>query len=79
MVKKRMSKAERLRAKKKRRRKRAAVLIVELLLLCVLGAVAYGMFKIDKLDYTTLNQEKLDVYRDTGPYTNIALFGLDSR
>lgn len=79
MIKKRMTKAERLRMKKRRRRKRAAVLAIELLLLCVLGAVAYGMFKIDKLDYTALNQEKLDVYRDTGPYTNIALFGLDSR
>ena len=55
------------------------VLVIELVILALLGVVAYGMFKLDKLDFNVLDEKKLDVYKDTGPYTNIALFGLDSR
>lgn len=77
--KKRMTKAERKKQLRKKRRKRMAVIMIEALLLLLLGAVAYGMFKLDKLDINVLNKNKLEAYRDTGPYTNIALFGLDSR
>ena len=81
--KKRMSKkAEREERKKRRRRKRRkriAVLFVEVVILAVLCVVAYGIFKLDKLDMNVLNLDNLEAYRDTGPYTNIALFGLDSR
>lgn len=81
--KKRMSKkAEREERKKRRRRKRRkriAVLFGEVVILAVLCAVAYGIFKLDKLDMNVLNMDNLEAYRDTGPYTNIALFGLDSR
>ncbi len=69
---------QRLR-RKRRRRKRLIILILELIILAALCTVAYGMLKLDMLDIKILDQEKLEVYRDTGPYTNIALFGLDSR
>ncbi|MFR6510126.1 MAG: hypothetical protein ACLUPF_12310 [Dorea sp.] len=38
--------------------------------------MAYGMFVMDKMDTTTLNKDDLKVYKSTGDYTNIALFGL---
>ena len=65
---------QRLR-RKRRRRKRLIILILELIILAALCTVAYGMLKLDMLDIKILDQEKLEVYRDTGPYTNIALFG----
>lgn len=65
--------------RKRRRRKRIMLLIVELMILAVLCAAAYVLFKFGKLDFNFLDTGKLDVYKDTGPYTNIALFGLDSR
>ncbi len=34
---------------------------------------------MDKMDTTTLNKDDLKIYKSTGDYTNIALFGLDSR
>lgn len=76
---KKMTRQERRIQQKKKRRRRAAVLVIELVVLFALGIVAYGMFKLDKLDFNILDEDKLDVYKDTGPYTNIALFGLDSR
>lgn len=83
MEKKRMNKRqariERERRKKRRRRKRTLIIILEIIILAVLGVVAYGMFVMDKMDTTTLNKDKLEVYKDTGDFTNIALFGLDSR
>ncbi|QUO33656.1 LCP family protein [Faecalicatena sp. Marseille-Q4148] len=65
--------------RRKRKRKRIILLVSELVILAVLCVVAYGVMKLDKIDYTKLDKGKLEVYRDTGPYTNIALFGLDSR
>lgn len=70
---------ERKRRLRRKRRKRAAVVVVELIILAGLSVVAYGMFKLDKIEKTTLDEKKLDIYKDTGDYTNIALFGLDSR
>ena len=75
----RMTEKERRKLRKKRGRKRAFILISELIILSVLCVVAYGIFKLDMLDTRTLDKEKLEVYKDTGEYTNIALFGLDSR
>ncbi|MEG0793689.1 MAG: LCP family protein [Lachnospiraceae bacterium] len=65
--------------RKKRRRKRVLLLTTELVILAVLGVVAFGVFKLNKLDFKNLNTKNLAVYKDTGPYTNVALFGLDSR
>ena len=61
--------------RRKRKRKRIILLVSELVILAVLCVVAYGVMKLDKIDYTKLDKGKLEVYRDTGPYTNIALFG----
>lgn len=79
MSKKNMTKKQREALRKKKQKRRIVFLVVEVLLFAILGTVAYGVVKLDKLDYTILDQKKLEVYKDTGPYTNIALFGLDSR
>ena len=76
---KRQQRLERQRRIKKKRRKRLAIIMIEIIILAGLGVVAYGMFVMDKMETTTLNKDKLEVYKDTGDYTNIALFGLDSR
>ena len=75
----RMTKEEHKKLIKKRRRKRMLLLLFEVLLLAALSVVAYGVFKLGKLDYNILDEQNLEAYKDTGPYTNIALFGLDSR
>lgn len=79
MLKKKLTRAERQILRRRRRRKRILVLVTEVIILSMLCMAAYAMIVLDKLDFTSLNEEKLEVYRDTGPYTNIALFGLDSR
>lgn len=76
---KRQQRLERQRRIKKKRRIRVLIILIEILILAGLGIVAYGMFVMDKMDTTTLNKDELEVYKDTGDYTNIALFGLDSR
>ena len=50
-----------------------------MIILSVLCVFAYATVKMDKLDFNFLDEDKLEVYKDTGPYTNIALFGLDAR
>lgn len=55
------------------------LLAVEVIILATLSVVAYGVFKLGKLDFNILDERNLEAYKDTGPYTNIALFGLDSR
>lgn len=74
-----MTKQQRALLHKKKLRRRIALLVVEIILLGVLGAAAYAMSKLDKLDYKTINEDNLEIYQDTGEFTNIALFGLDSR
>lgn len=75
----RMNKQERIRMRKKRRRKRVLILSLEVILLLVLGVTAYGVFKFDKINFLSFGKENLEIYRENGAYTNIALFGLDSR
>lgn len=75
----RMTKEEGRRLKKRRKRKRIVFLLIEIIVFLVLCVVAYGIFKMDKLNFNILDEQNLEVYQDTGPYTNIALFGLDSR
>lgn len=70
---------ERRRIRQKRRRRRMIILVAEIIVLLILCVAAYGFFKLDKMDFKVLDEEKLEAYQDTGPYTNIALFGLDSR
>ncbi len=76
---KRVSPKERQKKKRRRRRKRVVLLCVELLVLAGLCVAGYAMLKLGKLNINILDQDKLEVYKDTGPYTNIACFGLDSR
>lgn len=75
----RLTQEEKRRAKKKKRRRRIGILVAEVLVLSILCVFAYATVKMDKLDFNFLDEDKLEVYKDTGPYTNIALFGLDAR
>ncbi len=77
--KRRVSPKEKQKKKRRRRRKRIVLVCVELLVLAGLCIAGYGMLKLGKLNINILDQDKLEVYKDTGPYTNIACFGLDSR
>lgn len=79
MSKVKTAKRQRALLHKRKIRRRIVLLVIELLLLAVLGAAAYAMSKFDKLDTHTLNKSKLEIYQDTGDFTNVALFGLDSR
>ncbi len=75
----RIAQEERKRRLKRRRRKRAAVMIIEILILIALGIAAYAIYTMDKMEQKVLDKDELEVYKSTGDYTNIALFGLDSR
>ena len=75
----RLALEEKRRAKKKKRRRRIGILVAEVIILSVLCVFSYATVKMDKLDFNFLDEDKLEVYKDTGPYTNIALFGLDAR
>ena len=44
-----------------------------------LSLIHISMSKLDKLDFKTVDTSNLEIYQDTGEFTNIALFGLDSR
>ena len=69
-----------LAARKRRRKRRRRVLLsLELIVLLVLAGTIYVFSKTDMMQYNPLDEDKLEVYQDTGDYTNIALFGLDSR
>ncbi|MBP3544668.1 MAG: LCP family protein, partial [Lachnospiraceae bacterium] len=80
---------KRLRAERKKARKRKLkriLLVVEALLILVLAAGAYVVAKFDKLDITPIDvEEEISVNEEVKEnetlkeYTNIALFGIDSR
>ena len=78
-TKKRMTRSDRRKLARKRKRRRIVFLLTELVILSALCVTAYGLMKVDKLNINILDQDRLEAYKDTGPYTNIALFGLDSR
>ena len=63
---------------KKRKRRRRLVIIIEIIILLLLGICAFGMFKLGKMNHTSLSGVNNNGLKQTG-YTNIALFGLDSR
>lgn len=63
---------------KKRKRRRAIVIMIELIVLCILGATAFALFKLGKMEHTNLSNIKNNGWKQTG-YTDVALFGLDSR
>ena len=77
---KRREKELQKRKRKRRRKRRVAVLVIELVILCVLGVVAFGMFKLDKLNHTVFNEDSIlnNGVKQEG-FKNIALFGTDNR
>lgn len=66
-----------LRKRRKRKRRRILVLVIEVIILAVLSVVAYGIFKLGSLNHLSLNVDN-NGWTQEG-YTNIALFGTDSR
>lgn len=74
-----MPEKKRIKKKKKRTWLWHLTIVIEVILLAVLSVVAYGVYKYKKIDTTDLDTSKLEIYKSTGDYTNIALFGLDSR
>lgn len=62
---------------------KAALVLCVLLLLVVLAAIAVVYSKIEKLDFTQLDPDKLSIsdelQLDETGYLNVALFGLDTR
>lgn len=81
-TKKKMSEKEQKKIKKKKSKKSwlwRLTIIIEVILLIVLSVAAYAVNKYTKINQTTLDTSKLEVYKSNGDYTNIALFGLDSR
>ena len=73
----RLAKEERKRRLRKRRRRRVLVLILEILILAGLSVAAYAIFKLEKMDHTVLDIDTSGWTQEG--YTNIALFGTDSR
>ena len=71
-------KALRKKKQRRRRRKRIILLVLEIIILCVLLVIAYAVFKLDKLNLTSLNNIDNNGWKQEG-YTNIALFGTDNR
>lgn len=74
-----MAKKKRHRYNRRKRKIRKLIILVEVLVLIILSITAYGVHKYTLMDTTTLDDSKLEIYQSTGDYTNIALFGLDSR
>ena len=71
-------------ARKRRRKKystgrQALILVAEILTVFILLVVVAGLYQWARIGHNRLDLNNLEAYQDTGPYTNIALFGLDSR
>ena len=64
--------------RRKKRRRRMVFLIAEILILCILGVIAYGMFKLDKLNVNPLKNLTNNGISQDG-YMNVAIFGDDRR
>lgn len=80
MAEKRRKKKRSIKKKKSGKRVLWRVtIVIEVILLILLSVAAYAVDKYTKINQTTLDTSKLEVYKSTGDYTNIALFGLDSR
>lgn len=74
-----MAKRKKHRYNRRKRKIRNLIILAEILILIILSITAYGIHKYTLMDTTTLDDSKLEIYQSTGNYTNIALFGLDSR
>ena len=74
-----MAKRKKHRYNRRKRKIRNLIILAEILILIIFSITAYGIHKYTLMDTTTLDDSKLEIYQSTGNYTNIALFGLDSR
>ena len=75
----RISLQQRKRLNKKRQRRGILFLVLEFLILAVLVLAAFMMYKLDHLNHNTLDESSLELHETPKGYTNVALFGLDSR
>lgn len=71
-------------ARKRRRKKystgrQALIMVAELLTVVILFVVVAALYQWSRIGHNRLDPSKLEAYHDTGPYTNIALFGADAR
>ena len=64
--------------RRKKRRRRIVFLVAEILILCILSVIAYGMFKLDKLNVNPLKNLTNNGISQDG-YMNVAIFGDDRR
>lgn len=69
--------------KAKRRKRRAVILGLEFLLIIILAAGVYVLLKYEKIDTEKIENENIIINENVNEtmkeYTNIALFGIDSR
>lgn len=89
MEKRKLSEQEirqrRKRKQRKRRKRRRVLLVIEVLVLFVLAVGVYAASKYDKIDVSPIDEKQLIVNKEVSgnkelkKYTNIALFGIDSR
>ncbi|MBQ4362168.1 MAG: LCP family protein [Lachnospiraceae bacterium] len=70
-------------ARKKRNKystgRQALILVAQTLIVLILLVMVYAGYQWARIGHGRLNLRNLEAYQDTGPYTNIALFGLDAR
>ncbi|MCQ2507862.1 MAG: LCP family protein [Dorea sp.] len=62
-----------------KKKKYRIIIVIEVIILAAMLVFAYGVWQYKKLGGEVFDPSDLEVYCDTGNYTNIALFGLDSR
>lgn len=55
------------------------IMIIELLVVFILGVVIYGWYQWARIGHDKLDADKLEIFKKNRKYTNIALYGLDSR
>ena len=54
-------------------------MVAELLTVVILFVLVAALYQWSRIGHNSLDPSKLEAYHDTGPYTNIALFGADAR
>ena len=67
------------RRKKYSTGRQALIMVAELLTVVILFVVVAALYQWSRIGHNSLDPSKLEAYHDTGPYTNIALFGADAR
>ena len=71
--------ARRRRRKKYSTGRQALIMVAELLTVVILFVLVAALYQWSRIGHNSLDPSKLEAYHDTGPYTNIALFGADAR